>query len=337
MTITPSPSRRGFLRGCLRGAGALAALPFLESLSAPLWAGDADAARTGAARADGPPLRQVIVTVAGGTVIESWKPKAPGPLGKLPSILRPLQPFAADLLIVSGLSHNGRQEGGGNGHTNCAGLHLTGTPVIKWEGKVPRCTISVDQAAAAAVGGETILPSLELGDSNGEHMFSWTAAGERVPYEGGPRQAFDRLFKGRTPSLPAWKHGKGGSTAAKPNAAKPDARAHPTTSWSSTWCSRTPRRCVAVSRAATSAGSTSTSTACTPWRTASCASIAAPATKPPTAARRCRAAVCWACPQRTRRCGTRAGATAIPSSAPSTSASCPTWRCSRSPPTPPGW
>ncbi|HTM21113.1 MAG TPA: DUF1552 domain-containing protein, partial [Kofleriaceae bacterium] len=75
-----------------------------------------------------------------------------------------------------------------------------------------------------AVGGETILPSLELGDSNGEHMFSWTAAGERVPYEGGPRQAFDRLFKGRTPSLPAWKHGKGGSTAAKSNATKPDAK-----------------------------------------------------------------------------------------------------------------
>lgn len=200
-------SRRRFLRG----AGALVALPFLESLPGAAWAAEPAAGGEGA-----PPLRQFIITVAGGTVIESWKPKTPGPLGKLPSILRPLQPYASDLLILSGLSHNGRQEGGGNAHTHCAGLHLTGAPLYKWEGKVSRSTISVDQAAAKALAGETILPSLELGQPNGEQTFSWSEAGTVVPYEGNPRQVFDRLFKGRTPSIPSWKRTKG---AAKPAAA----------------------------------------------------------------------------------------------------------------------
>jgi hypothetical protein len=206
MTHPPLPSRRRFLRG----AGALLALPFLESLPARAWAGDPAPARG----AGGPPLRQLIITVAGGTVIESWKPKAAGPLGKLPSILRPLEGHQQDLLLLSGLGHNGRQEGGGNAHTCCAGLHLTGTKLFSWEGKVPRSTISVDQAAAAAVAGATILPSLELGEPNGEQTYSWSEAGAVVPYERSPKQAFDRLFRGHVPAAPDWKK----RAAAKPAA-----------------------------------------------------------------------------------------------------------------------
>ena len=213
MTIIPDAlSRRRFLRG----AGVLAALPFLESLPGAAWAAEPAG---GGGEGGTPPLRQFIITVAGGTVIESWKPKTPGPLGKLPSILRPLQPYAADLLILSGLSHNGRQDGGGNAHTHCAGLHLTGAPLFKWNGKVPTSTMSVDQAAAKAVAGDTILPSLELGQPNGEQTYSWTENGTVVPYEGNLRQVFDRLFKGRSPTVPSWKRGK---AAAKPTvAAKP--------------------------------------------------------------------------------------------------------------------
>jgi hypothetical protein len=212
MPLIPAAlSRRRFLRG----AGVLAALPFLESLPGAAWAAEP----AGGGDAGAPPLRQFIITVAGGTVIESWKPKAPGPLGKLPSILRPLQPYAADLLILSGLSHNGRQDGGGNAHTHCAGMHLTGTPLFKWNGKVPTSTISVDQAAAKAVAGDTILPSLELGQPNGEQTYSWSENGTVVPYEGNARQVFDRLFKGRQPTIPAWKRGRPAAKA--DGAAKP--------------------------------------------------------------------------------------------------------------------
>jgi hypothetical protein len=209
MTTPSMMPRRRFLRGL----GAAVALPTFASLGSRAFAGDAPGHG-----ADGaPPLRQLIITVAGGTVIESWKPKTPGPLGpKLPSILRPLEPYSKDLLLLSGLSHNGRQEGGGNAHTHCAGMHLTGTEVFRWEGKVAKSTISVDQAAAKAVAGDTILPSLELGEPNGEQTFSWSESGSIVPYERSPRQAFDRLFKGRRPTIPNWKRQAGRSSAPKP-------------------------------------------------------------------------------------------------------------------------
>src|SRR5579871_3295463 len=104
-------------RAFLGTAGAAVALPFLEQL-AP------------AAAAGKPPLRLGIWTVTGGTVVESWTPKEAGPLGKLPSILRPLE-FARDqLLVLSGLSHNGRSEGL-NGHEHCSLLHLSGAEVVK--------------------------------------------------------------------------------------------------------------------------------------------------------------------------------------------------------------
>lgn len=190
-------------RQVLRAAGVCLALPFLESLT-PAWG-----AEPAADKDDGrPPLRQFIITVAGGTVVESWKPEKDGPLQKLPSILRPLEAHKSELLVVSGLSQLGKQSGGGNAHTHCAGLHLTGAKEFVWEGKVPKSTISVDQAAAAALAGETILPSLELGQPNGEQTYSWSAGGTVVPYEGDAKQVFDRLFKGRSPSVPTWSRDK---------------------------------------------------------------------------------------------------------------------------------
>ena len=105
------PSRRGFLKG----AGALLALPFLESLSSvPAFA---DAATK-------PPLRMGIFTVTGGTVLESWKMKEAGALTKLPSILRPLEFAKNDMLLLTGLGQNGRNENL-NGHEYCGFTHLT--------------------------------------------------------------------------------------------------------------------------------------------------------------------------------------------------------------------
>ena len=80
-------------RTVLRGAGAMLALPFLEAMTPlRLLAGESPGK---------PPLRLGIFTVTGGTVLESWRPKEDGPLGKLPSILRPLEPVKDDLLVLS--------------------------------------------------------------------------------------------------------------------------------------------------------------------------------------------------------------------------------------------
>src|SRR5438105_9525556 len=131
-------------REVLRGAGAALALPFLEKLSF-------------GASMKAPP-RMGIFTTTGGTVLESWKPKEAGARGKLPSILRALEPLKDDLLLVSGLSHGGKAEGL-NGHEHAGFLHLTGAEEAKKVSGRVSASISVDQAAAQAVGGRSYLPS----------------------------------------------------------------------------------------------------------------------------------------------------------------------------------
>jgi hypothetical protein len=190
-------------RAFLRGAGAAMALPFLEQL-AP--------GASGAGAAVKPPLRFGVFTVTGGTVIESWKPKEVGALGKLPSILRPLEFAKDELLVLSGLCHNGRSEGL-NGHEHCAFLHLTGAEAArKVDGKLAVAP-SVDQVAARTVGDQTFLPSLELGLSNHETRYSFRAPDAPVPYEANPRIVFDRMFRGRPPVVPNWKTRAANATA----------------------------------------------------------------------------------------------------------------------------
>lgn len=181
-------SRRAFLGG----VGACLSLPFLEQL-AP------------AANEIKPPKRFGIFTVAGGTVIESWKPKEVGTLNKLPSILRPLEPFKNDLLILSGLSHHGRSEGNLNAHEHCSLMHLTGAPVVRKEDGKLMAGISVDQKLAQHLGDQTFLPSLEIGLAGHENRFSFRSADTPVPYEANPRVIFDRMFRGRNPVVPNWK------------------------------------------------------------------------------------------------------------------------------------
>ncbi len=123
-------------RTLLRGAGAALALPLLDAMD-PLRA----LASTPAVR---PPLRMGIVSVTGGTVLESWKPRDAGPLpARLPSILRPLEAARDDLTILSGLSQHGHSEGL-NAHEHCALVHLTGAPRVRKVNGRLQAGISVD-------------------------------------------------------------------------------------------------------------------------------------------------------------------------------------------------
>ncbi len=183
-------------RAMLRGAGVAVALPFLESWVRPF-------ARAAGGIA-GPPLRMAIVTVTGGTVLESWKLPGGGPLGKLPSILRPLDFARNDLLILTGLSHTGASDNL-NGHENCGYKHLTGAARVGKIGGRPYAGISVDQAAARVAGRETFLPSIEMGLTNHETPFSFRSVDQPAPFEADPRMIFDRMFRGRQPVVPNWK------------------------------------------------------------------------------------------------------------------------------------
>jgi hypothetical protein len=187
-------------------------LPFLESLAPRASA----AAGPAASR---PPLRLGIVTTTGGTVLESWKPAAEGALTRLPSILRPLEFAKNDLLVLSGLAHNGRSEGL-NAHEHCAFMHLTGAPRVRKSSGRAEAGVSVDQAAARVVGEKTYLPSLEIGLSNHETRYSFRTPDCPVPYEANPRLVFERMFRGRTPVVPNW--GRRGLAGEVRGSAKPD-------------------------------------------------------------------------------------------------------------------
>lgn len=195
-------------RSMLRGTGALLSLPFFESLFPARVASAAGAAAK-------PPVRLGIFSVTGGTVLESWKPKEPGPITKLPSILRSLEFAKDDITVVSGLCHSGRSDNL-NAHEHCSLLHLTGASSVKKEGGKLFADISVDQAAARVLGKETLLHSLEIGLNGGEKNYSFRSRDSVVPYEGNPRLVFDRMFRGRQPVVPNWKRRAEANTSESP-------------------------------------------------------------------------------------------------------------------------
>jgi len=188
----------------LRASGAVLALPFFETMFP---------ARVAGAATVRPPVRLGIVTVTGGTVIESWKPPQAGPLTKLPSILRPLEFAKQDLTLVSGLTHDGRGENV-NGHTHASYLHLTAAESVRNEGGKIYAGVSVDQYAAQKIGQQTLLPSLEIGLAGWEQKYSFRSRDVSVPFEANPRLLFDRMFRGRTPVVPNWRrHAAAGPAA----------------------------------------------------------------------------------------------------------------------------
>jgi len=64
--------------------------------------------------------------------------------------------------------------------------------------------VSVDQAAAQAVGEETFLPSLEIGLTTHETMYSFRGPETPVPYERIRVSCSSACFRGRKPVVPNW-------------------------------------------------------------------------------------------------------------------------------------
>jgi hypothetical protein len=86
-------------------------------------------------------------------------------LGDLPSILSPLAPVKNDLLVLTGLAADkARPHGDGGGdHARAMAAFLTGAHPRKTDGTDIRAGTSIDQLAAARIGDQTQLASLEIG------------------------------------------------------------------------------------------------------------------------------------------------------------------------------
>jgi len=189
-------------RTLLRGAGAAIALPLLDSM---IPAGTA-LAQTAA----NPKSRLGCIYIPHGATMDKWTPAATGRNFRLSEILAPLEPFRDRLSIVSGLAHApvapwpGEDTGGAENHVRAAAVFLSGAHPVKGDRAYVGPT--VDQVAAAHVGQDTPLPSLELSieevglncDANFtcayRNTLSWKSATLPLPMENNPQAAFERLF-----------------------------------------------------------------------------------------------------------------------------------------------
>jgi hypothetical protein len=191
-------------RTLLRGAGAAVALPLLDSM---VPAGTA-LAQTAAV----PRTRLGSIYIPHGATMDKWTPAQIGSDFEFSEILAPLEPYREHICVLSNLAHApvapwvGEDTGGAENHVRAAAVFLSGAHPVK--GGAAFLGPTVDQAAAAQVGQDTPLPSIELSiepvglncDADFtcayRNTLSWKSATLPLPMENNPQVVFERLFGG---------------------------------------------------------------------------------------------------------------------------------------------
>src|SRR5437762_8978283 len=145
-------------RTFLRGVGATLALPLLDAMVPALGAAAKAAARS--------TPRLSCIYVPNGMLQECWTPVGEGRSFEFSQILSGLSSFRENLLVVTGLAHRQAESlGDGNAdHHRAAAAWLTGIHATTRNAgsREIRLGTSMDQVAAAVIGKDTRLPSLEL-------------------------------------------------------------------------------------------------------------------------------------------------------------------------------
>jgi len=186
-------------RALLRGAGAVLALPLLESM---LPAGVARGATAATPR-----TRLACVYVPHGAVMSKWTPSQTGTGFAFPDILKPFEPFRDRVNVISGLTlplAYGQDASAGANHTRSSAVYLTGAK--PGTGSEAELGVSIDQVAAKHMGQDAPLPSLELSIEDGSlscgtglscayrNTISWQGPKSPLPMENNPQVVFERLF-----------------------------------------------------------------------------------------------------------------------------------------------
>jgi len=189
-------------RAVLRGAGAVIALPLLESMFPALAQRSVVAAATRVPRFVG------IFNPHG------WEPShwalADGALNELPFILKPLEAYKDSISVISGLDATSSMpaagETGGD-HSRSAAV-FSGVPPKKTVSADIHLGVTIDQIIAGKIGGDTALPSLQLGCEDQTSLatcpwgyscayvnsVSWAGPTKPLPHEVNPQVVFERLF-----------------------------------------------------------------------------------------------------------------------------------------------
>ncbi len=182
-------------RTLLRGASAAVALPFLDIMESPVSANTENKNRETAKHNN----RLAYLYFPNGVAKGSWEPEKiekDGSIKKLNRWMQPLEKVKEHLIVTSNL-----WTPRGNGHGAGTATWLTDGG---YDGrKIEVNGMSVDQIVAKQVGGQTLLPSLEL-SIKGEGYFtgnlprnsiSWLNRRTPLSRETEPRSVFDRMFR----------------------------------------------------------------------------------------------------------------------------------------------
>jgi hypothetical protein len=188
-------------RSFLKGVGVAIGLPMLDAMIPALSA---------ASKLPKSPTRMSFVYVPNGVVMDHWTPATLGANFEMDGILKPLQPYRNQTLLISGLmDNNGNALGDGGGdHARAASSFLTASHPKKTEGADIHVGVSADQVVAEFVGSGTRLSSLQLGLDDSRtvghcdsgyscaytNSVSWKSPTTPLPPEANPRAVFERLF-----------------------------------------------------------------------------------------------------------------------------------------------
>ncbi len=183
-------------RTVLRGIGVSLALPLLDGMI-PAFAGVGNAVAS--------PVRRLgVVYVPNGMMMPSWTPQTEGAGFEFMRIVKSLEPFRDNVLMVSGL----KGVPGNGAHAGASTRFLTDVGSKLAENSDIQAGISMDQYAAKELGQYTELASLELAlegrDFAGScdiglscaytNTISWRSPTTPLPMENNPRVVFERLF-----------------------------------------------------------------------------------------------------------------------------------------------
>jgi len=186
-------SRRTFLRG----AGVTVGLPLLDAM-VPAWTALAQTAAN-------PKPHLGFMYLPHGAIMDQWTPVAEGQAFELTPILKPFAPFQKQLTIISGLENKPAIAPPVHALNPATWLSC----VTPREGQEPYGGVTVDQIAAAHLGQDTPLPSLEVAtegrSGNGgacdrsygcsySATISFRTPTTPLPMEADPRKLFERLF-----------------------------------------------------------------------------------------------------------------------------------------------
>ena len=182
-------------RTFLKGLGATVALPLLDAMVPAFASNVKQAPRLG------------FVYVPHGMVMKRFTPTTTGKGFVFNDITKSLEPYRSHLSIVSQLHHRAADTSAV--HSLSPTTWLSGVRPKPTQGVDAFAGITADQVAAAAIGQDTLLPSIELAteDHSGligacdrdygciyMNTLSWRMPTTPMPMEINPRKVFERMF-----------------------------------------------------------------------------------------------------------------------------------------------